>query len=69
MNTSFKQGDRVAFANRTQHTAAGMRIEEVSTDLFGTRVKVEGKWWSPGCFMSFEDWKKGIDAHAARLAH
>jgi len=54
----FNVGDRVMFKNRVQTTTVGMRIEEIDYTLFGVRLKVEGKWWSPGNFTSFKEWKE-----------
>lgn len=56
-NAPWKEGDLVMFKNRSQSGVGGMRVEAVDTNMFDSRVKVEGKWWSVGCFISFEAWK------------
>lgn len=48
----WKQGDQVMFKNRSQVTAGGMTVEEVDTNMFDSRVKVQGKWWAAGCLKS-----------------
>lgn len=54
----FPVGSRVMFANRCQTGSGGMRVDEVAANMFDVRLKVEGRWWPPGCFVAFSDWKK-----------
>ncbi len=53
----WKEGDLVMFKSRCQTGVGGMRVEAVDTNMFDSRVKVDGKWWASGCFISFEAWK------------
>lgn len=54
----FKVGDRVVFAKRCQ-AAPWMIVEELDETLFGTRLKVDGKWWSSAnVFEHYEKWRE-----------
>lgn len=53
----FKVGDLVMFKNRTQITSSGMEVEEVSTNMFDTLLKVNHQWWRPTNFISLDEWK------------
>jgi hypothetical protein len=54
----FKAGDRVMFSRRCQTTAGGMPVEDVDINMFDVLLKVDGKWWHPESFMTFEEWKR-----------
>lgn len=54
--TKFKVGDLVMFANRCQTSPCGMRVDEVNTNMFNTLLKVDGKWWVPECFITYDAW-------------
>ena len=56
----FKVNDLVMFKSRAQTTGGGMRVEEVDSNMFDIRIKVDGNWWTPGCFISFEEWKRQV---------
>lgn len=54
----FPVGSRGMFATRCQTGSGGMRVDEVDANMFDVRLKVEGRWGSPVCFVTFSDWKK-----------
>lgn len=54
--SNFNVGDLVMFKNRCQVSAGGMRVEEVDSNMFDTKLKVNGQWWSPTAFIRREDW-------------
>ena len=54
----FQVGDRVMFARRCQTTTAGMPVEAVDITMFDVRLRVNGQWWVPECFMPFEQWRR-----------
>jgi hypothetical protein len=35
-----------------------MEVEDIDVNMFDTRVKVEGLWWHPASFMSYEVWRQ-----------
>ena len=53
--TTFKKGDRVLFANRTQISTYGMEIEAVDTNMFDTLIRLREMqgWWHPDCFIPY----------------
>ena len=55
---NYKPGDLVMFANRCQSCEGGMRVQDVDTNMFNTLLKVEDKWWTPGCFITFDEWRR-----------
>jgi hypothetical protein len=57
LNAKYWVGDEVAFRNMCQPGQPPFKIQEVDESLFGVRYKVKDKWWSEGCFISFEEWK------------
>lgn len=59
----FKVGDYVMFAKRCQTTSGGMPVQAVNTNMFDTRLKVDGQWWSPECFVSLEAWRDSVAQH------
>lgn len=56
-------GDLVMFRNRTQTCSTGMKIEAVDTNMFDTRLKVNGLWWVPTNFMPFDEWRDKYSKH------
>lgn len=52
----FNVGDLVMFKNRCQPSAGGMPVEAVDSNMFDTKIKVAGQWWSPTAFVSHEGW-------------
>lgn len=53
---TFQVGDLVMFRHRTQICESGMRVQEVDTNMFDTRLKVNDQWWVPENFMPFDEW-------------
>lgn len=62
----FKVGDRVVFAKRCQ-AAPWMTVEALDETLFGTRLKVAGKWWSS--HTAFEHYEKWRERNMPRLVN
>lgn len=60
VESRFKVGDAVAFAHRAQPGMPPFRIGKVDANMFDVRYQLEydNKWWTEGCFMPYEDWKK-----------
>lgn len=65
----FQVGDRVVFANRAQNTAGGMAVEAVDVNMFDTRLKVDGAWWSPAAFAPFAPWVQAYKESRDGLAY
>lgn len=61
MNTyptpKFKVGDKVNFKNRCQNSLY-MEIQEVDVTMFDVKYKVNYLWWTEGCFITHEEWKR-----------
>lgn len=57
---TYKVGDEVAFRNRCQPGMLPFRIGKVDSNMFNTLYQLEFTqgWWSEGCFMPFEEWKR-----------
>lgn len=52
---TYKAGDRVFFAKRTQISTHGMVIAEVNTNMFDTLIRLNEMqgWWVPECFVPY----------------
>lgn len=57
LGPDLKVGDLVMFAGRAQTSGSGMLVTKVDTNMFNTLIEVDGKWWTPGCFMPYEEWR------------
>lgn len=56
----FQVGDLVMFKGRTQKTTAGMFVQEVDSNMFDTRYKVDYLWWMESNLQSLQDWKGSL---------
>jgi hypothetical protein len=58
LGVEYRVGEEVAFRNSCQPGMPPFKVQEVDPSLFGTRYKVNYKWWTEGNLMPYAEWKK-----------